>query len=81
MPGDDDVDDHDEAELLRRSFRVAGHQTSLSMERAFWDELRCLAHGDGRTMTALIAEIDAERTAGLSRAVRVYILKRLRAGN
>ena len=81
MPGDDDVDDHDEAELLRRSFRVAGHQTSLSMERAFWNEFRRLAQGDRRTMTALIAEIDAQRTAGLSRAVRVYILKRLRAGN
>jgi predicted DNA-binding ribbon-helix-helix protein len=77
MPGD-------EAELLRRSFRVAGHQTSLSMERAFWDEFRRLAQADGRSMTDLIAEIDAGRTAklstvGLSRSVRVYILNRLRA--
>lgn len=70
MPGD-------EAELLRRSFRIAGHQTSLSMERAFWDEFRRLAQADGRSMTDLIAEIDAQRTAGLSRSVRVYILKRM----
>ena len=41
MPGD-------EAELLRRSFRVAGHQTSLSMERAFWDEFRRLAQAAGQ---------------------------------
>ena len=67
----------EEDELLRRSFRIAGHQTSLSMERAFWDELRTLARADGRSMTDLIAEIDTQRTAGLSRAVRVYILKRL----
>ncbi len=65
-------------ELLRRSFRIAGHQTSLSMERAFWDELRRLAAADGCSMTDLISEIDAQRTAGLSRAVRVYILGRLR---
>jgi predicted DNA-binding ribbon-helix-helix protein len=70
MPGDDE-------ELLRRSFRIAGHQTSLSMERAFWDEFRRMAQADGRSMTDLIAEIDAVRTAGLSRALRVYILNRL----
>ena len=74
MPGD-------EAELLRRSFRIAGHQTSLSMERAFWDEFRRLAQADGRSMTDLIAEIDAQRTAGLSRSVRVYILKRMQTNS
>ncbi len=72
MPGGDE-------ELLRRSFRIAGHQTSLSMERAFWDEFRRMAQADGRSMTEMIAEIDTRRTAGLSRAVRVYILKRLQA--
>jgi predicted DNA-binding ribbon-helix-helix protein len=65
-------------ELLRRSFRIAGHRTSLSMERAFWQALRDLARADGRTMTALIAGIDADRDIALSRAVRVYILQRLR---
>ena len=74
MPGD-------EAELLRRSFRIAGHQTSLSMERAFWDEFRRLAQADGRSMTDLISEIDAQRTAGLSRSVRVYILKRMQTNS
>lgn len=74
MPGD-------EAELLRRSFRISGHQTSLSMERAFWDEFRRLAQADGRSMTDLIAKIDAQRTAGLSRSVRVYILKRMQTNS
>ncbi|MDA1098337.1 MAG: ribbon-helix-helix domain-containing protein [Proteobacteria bacterium] len=68
----------DDEELQRRSFRIAGHQTSLSMERAFWDEFRRMAQADRRSMTDLIAEIDVQRTAGLSRAVRVYILNRLR---
>ena len=72
MPDDDE-------DLLRRSFRIAGHQTSLSMERAFWDEFRRIAQVDQRSMTDLIAEIDTLRTAGLSRAVRIYILNRLQS--
>ena len=72
MPGDDE-------DLLRRSFRIAGHQTSLSMERIFWDEFRGIAQEDGRSMTDVISEIDAHRAGGLSRAVRIYILKRLQS--
>ena len=75
MPGP--VPAADDEELLRRSFRIAGHQTSISMERAFWDQFRAMADADGRSMTDLIADIDAQRSAGLRRALRVYILKRL----
>ena len=65
-------------ELLRRSFRVSGHPTSISMERIFWEEFRRIAEEDGRNMTDIISEIDAEReSGGLSRAVRVFVLKRL----
>ena len=69
----------DDEDLLRRSFRIAGHQTSLSMERIFWDEFRGIAQEDGRSMTDVISEIDVQRAGGLSRAVRIYILKRLRS--
>ena len=69
----------DDEDLLRRSFRIAGHQTSLSMERIFWDEFRGIAQEDGRSMTDVISEIDTQRAGGLSRAVRIYILKRLRS--
>jgi predicted DNA-binding ribbon-helix-helix protein len=65
-------------ELLRRSFRIAGHPTSLSMERAFWEALKRIAERDGRSMTSIIEEIDASREAALSRALRVYILHRTR---
>lgn len=63
-------------DLLRRSFRVAGHRTSLSLERAFWDALKRFASADGRSMTAIIEDIDANRKVALSRAVRVYLLMR-----
>lgn len=67
-------------DLLRRSFRVAGHRTSLSLERAFWDALKAFASADGRSMTAIIEDIDANRKVALSRAVRVYLLMRSRNG-
>lgn len=63
-------------DLLRRSFRLAGHRTSLSLERAFWDALKAYAEADGRSMTSIIAAIDESRTTALSRAVRVYLLRR-----
>ena len=66
-------------EPLRRSFRLAGHRTSLSLERAFWDALKRYAQADGRSMTAIIAEIDRNRSTALSRAVRVYLLQRAQA--
>lgn len=66
-------------DLLRRSFRLAGHRTSLSLERAFWDALKAYAKADGRSMTAIIEEIDETRTVALSRAVRVYLLRRAEA--
>ncbi len=65
-------------ELLRRSFRLSGHATSVSMERAFWQELESFAATDGRSVTSIIEEIDAEREASLSRTIRVYILQRVR---
>ena len=65
------------AALLRRSFRLSGHRTSLSLERIFWRALKDLARLEGRTMTAIIEEVDAQREVALSRAMRVHILQRL----
>ena len=66
-------------DLLRRSFRIAGHSTSISMERIFWEEFRKIVKEDGRSMTDLISEIDVQRESGLSRSVRVFILKRVQS--
>jgi len=68
----------DPAEPRRRSFRLSGHRTSLSLERAFWDALKAIAESEGRTMTSLIEEVDEVRTGTLTSAVRVHILTWLR---
>lgn len=66
--------------VTKRSVRIAGHQTSVSLEAEFWDELKKLARQRRLTVTQLIAEIDRQRTGNLSSAIRVYVLKAIQAG-
>ena len=66
--------------LRKRSVRIAGHRTSLSLEAAFWDALKAIAAGRGSSVAALIAEIDERRAAAggavnLSSAARVFVLE------
>ncbi len=64
---------------VKRSVIIAGHRTSVSLEREFWDELRRLARDDGVSVNELVTRIDRVRTGGLSSAIRVHVLERLRA--
>ena len=62
---------------VKRSFSIKGHRTSISLEAAFWAALKDAANDDGIALANLIARIDSERgTAGLSSAVRVWLLDR-----
>ena len=65
--------------IKKRSITIAGHRTSLSLEEAFWRELKAIAARDGVSVGALIEAIDRTREGNLSSAVRVYVLERLRA--
>jgi predicted DNA-binding ribbon-helix-helix protein len=61
--------------LKKRSLSIAGHRTSVSLEEAFWTALKALAARRGRSVAALVGEIDAARgEANLSCALRVAIL-------
>ncbi len=61
--------------IIKRSVRIAGHMTSVSLEKPFWDTLESLARARGLTLGKLIEEVDARRDkANLSSALRVYIL-------
>ncbi|MGO4685201.1 ribbon-helix-helix domain-containing protein [Hyphomicrobium sp. 2TAF46] len=64
----------------KRSFSIQGHRTSVSLEEAFWIALKEAAAEDGTTIANLISSIDKGRgEAGLSSAVRVWLLDRLKA--
>jgi predicted DNA-binding ribbon-helix-helix protein len=64
---------------VKRSFTIAGHRTSISLEAEFWDALKSAAAEEGVAVAKLIARIDGVRgTSGLSSAVRCWILEHYR---
>lgn len=64
---------------VKRSFTIAGHRTSISLENAFWNALRDIAEAEQRSLASIVAEIDKNRgTAGLSGAVRIWVLDHFR---
>jgi predicted DNA-binding ribbon-helix-helix protein len=66
------------ARPVKHSFSIRGHRTSISIETAFWQALRQAAAVRGVAIAALVAEIDSGRgDAGLSSAIRVWILRDL----
>ena len=67
---------------VKRSVEIAGHKTSISIEPAFWDQLRIAADQEELPLNALVARIDAERILvetppGLAGAIRLWLLDRL----
>jgi len=61
----------------KRSLTIAGHRTSITLEDAFWRELKAAAAEMGVSVSALAAAIDAAREpASLSAAIRVFLLSR-----
>jgi predicted DNA-binding ribbon-helix-helix protein len=67
---------------VKRSFSIRGHRTSISLEQPFWETLKEAAARERLSLAGLIARIDESRgTAGLSSAVRVWILDYARRGS
>ena len=58
----------------KRSVTVAGHRTSVTLERPFWDALKDIAVARGKSINTLIAEIDSGQPENLSSALRVFVL-------
>lgn len=66
--------------LRKRSVVIAGHSTSLTLEEAFWQDLRAVARRRGLSLNALVAFVDAERQGNLSSALRLFIRDCYRRG-
>lgn len=69
-----------EAAIVKRSVRIAGHATSISLEPAFWEALREIAARRQITVNALLSAIDAGRGGNLSSAIRLFVLESCRRG-
>jgi predicted DNA-binding ribbon-helix-helix protein len=63
--------------LIKRSFSIAGHRTSIALEAEFWDALERSARRRGEPLAALVLAVDAERAPErpLASALRVRALR------
>jgi predicted DNA-binding ribbon-helix-helix protein len=56
--------------------RRCGHKTSVSLEDAFWKDLREIAASRHTTLSDLVDAIDSKRQHGnLSSAIRTFVLE------
>ena len=65
----------------KRSVLIAEHQTSISLEPAFWGALEAAARERNCPINAVVAQIDAERLGAkrppnLTSAIRQWLLAR-----
>jgi len=61
--------------LRKRSFTVAGHRTSVALEREFWSVLEQHARQNNQSLSALVAEVDVARSLRpLASALRLKAL-------
>jgi predicted DNA-binding ribbon-helix-helix protein len=65
--------------VVKRSVVIDGHKTSVSLEDAFWNDLREIAHTQKMTLSKVIAEIDKGRQGNLSSAIRLFVFDQVRA--
>ena len=66
--------------VLNQSVSINGHNTSVSIEGAFWNALKEIAVAQNISANALVSKIDRERDVAsyLSSAIRVYVLEHYR---
>jgi predicted DNA-binding ribbon-helix-helix protein len=66
--------------ISKRSIVIGGHKTSVSLEDAFWSDLKQIAHTQEASLSELIAKIDETRQQGnLSSAIRLFVLEHFRS--
>jgi len=62
--------------VVKRSIVINGHKTSVSLEDAFWHDLKNIAHTQQATLGELVGRIDHSRDHGnLSSAIRLFVLE------
>jgi predicted DNA-binding ribbon-helix-helix protein len=65
--------------VVKRMVKVAKHQTSVSLEDAFWNSLKEIANSQNTSVHDLVTMIDKKRQGGnLSSAVRLFVLDHYR---
>lgn len=61
--------------MKKRSIKIAGHSTSISLEEPFWIVLKQLADEQNLSLNAMVESVDkARENTNLSSALRLYVL-------
>ncbi len=64
--------------MKKRSIKIAGHSTSISLEEPFWIVLKQLADEERLSLNALVEQVDKQReNTNLSSALRLFVLAEL----
>ncbi len=64
--------------IKKHSIKISGHQTSVSLEEPFWEELKKISKEYNLSLAQLIEKIDEQpRETSLASAIRLYILAKL----
>lgn len=66
------------APIVKHSVTIAGHATSVSIEKPFWEAFQKLAAAQNKSTNQLVTEIDDARSVNLSSAIRLYVLECLK---
>ena len=66
--------------LLKKSFTIGNHRTSISLEPEFWDALELKANEQNVSLSKLVLKIDNEKPKdynNLASFIRIWVLKKI----
>ena len=66
--------------LLKKSFTIGNHRTSISLEPEFWDALEIKAKERNVSLSKLVLKIDNEKPKdyiNLASYIRIWVLKKI----
>ena len=66
--------------LLKKSFTIGNHRTSISLEQEFWDALEIKAKERDVSLNKLVLKIDNEKPKdynNLASYIRIWVLRKL----
>ena len=66
--------------ILKRSIKINGHKSSVSLEDEFWNGLQEIASRENVPLVTLVGQIcHAHNSCNLSSSIRVFVVNDLRA--
>ena len=66
--------------LIKKSFTIGNHRTSISLEPEFWDALEIKANEQDISLSKLVLKIDNEKPKdynNLASYIRIWVLKKI----